>query len=293
MTDTDTPAAASGTIQIGDATVHRMGYGAMRITGKGIWGPPPDHDTAITVLRTAVELGVDFIDTADSYGPEVSEDLIREALHPYDGVTIATKGGLTRSGPDEWRPVGRPEYLRQCVEMSLRRLDVEAIDLWQLHRIDRKVPAEEQFGFMAEMVQQGKVKAVGLSQVDVDQLSAAREVVEIASVQNLYNLADRSSADVVSYCEAEGIAFIPWFPIAAAQLADGEHTQGETALAQVAEEVGATPAQVSLAWLLASSPVQVPIPGTGSVEHLRENVAAAAVELSDEQVQRLTDMVDG
>lgn len=281
-------AAAAGTIDIGGAdTVNRMGFGAMRLTGEGIWGPPRDHDDAIGVLRRAVELGVDFIDTADSYGPFVSEDLIREALHPYEGLMVATKGGLTRSGPGEWAPVGRPEYLRQCVEMSLRRLDVEAIDLWQLHRIDPRVPAEEQFGLLATLKDEGKVRHVGLSQASVEELSAAREVVEIASVQNLYNLLDRSSQDVLEACEADGIAFIPWFPIAAAQLADGEHTE-TGALADVAAETGATPAQVSLAWLLATSPVQVPIPGTSRAAHLEENVAAAELALSDEQVQRLT-----
>lgn len=283
---TTMPATASGTLTLGSGpTITRMGYGAMRITGKGIWGPPADHDTAIAVLRRAVELGVDFIDTADSYGPFVSEDLIREALHPYDGLTIATKGGLTRTGPDEWHPVGRPAYLRQCVEMSLRRLDVDAIDLWQLHRIDPEVPADEQFGLMADLVREGKVRTVGLSQVSVEEIQAAREVVDIVSVQNLYNLTDRSSQDVVDHCEAEGIAFIPWFPIAAAKLAGDE--AGEE-IGAVAAEVGASTAQVSLAWLLQTSPVQVPIPGTGSVAHLEENVAAAEVSLTQAQLDRLT-----
>lgn len=262
-----------------------MGYGAMRITGDGIWGDPPDRAAAIGVLRRAVELGVDFIDTADSYGPFVSEDLIREALHPYDGVTVATKGGLTRTGPGEWHPVGRPAYLRQCIEMSLRRLDVDTIDLWQLHRIDPAVPAEEQLGVMADAVAAGKVRHVGLSQVSVAELEAAQEVVPIASVQNLYNLTDRSSADVVDRCATDGIAFIPWFPIAAARLADG--SEGGDVLTEVAREVEATPAQVSLAWLLQSSPVQLPIPGTSSVAHLEENVAAAGITLDQGQMARL------
>lgn len=281
-----TPAAASGTFTIGgDLEVTRMGYGAMRITGDGIWGDPPDRAAAIGVLRRAVELGVDFIDTADSYGPFVSEDLIREALHPYDGVTVATKGGLTRTGPGEWHPVGRPAYLRQCIEMSLRRLDVDTIDLWQLHRIDPAVPAEEQLGVMADAVVAGKVRHVGLSQVSVAELEAAQEVVPIASVQNLYNLTDRSSADVVDRCATDGIAFIPWFPIAAARLADG--SEGGDVLTGVAREVEATPAQVSLAWLLQSSPVQLPIPGTSSVAHLEENVAAAGITLDQGQMARL------
>ena len=285
-------AAAAGTITLGEGlTVNRMGYGAMRITGEGIWGPPRDHDTALAVLRRAVELGVDFIDTADSYGPFVSEDLIREALHPYGDVVIATKGGLTRSGPGEWHPVGRPEYLRQCVEMSLRRLDVDVIDLWQLHRIDPLVDAAEQFGLLAELVKVGKVRTVGLSQVSVAELRAAQDAgVPVASVQNLYNLLDRSSQDVVDACEADGIAFIPWFPIAAAQLASGDHAAADNPLTQVAAEVGATPAQVSLAWLLHTSAVQLPIPGTGSVAHLEENVAASGVALDEAQLGRLTAM---
>lgn len=287
-TDTHTTAAGSGTLELGtDTTITRLGYGAMRITGKGIWGPPADPAAAIAVLRRAVELGVDFIDTADSYGPFVSEDLVREALHPYDGVVIATKGGLTRTGPDEWHPVGRPAYLRQCVEMSLRRLEVERLDLWQLHRIDPDVPAAEQIGLMADLVREGKVRHVGLSQVSVAEIEAARALVEIASVQNLYNLTDRSSQDVVDHCQAEGIAFIPWFPIAAAKLA-GEGAG--SALASVAEEAGASTAQISLAWLLQTSPVQVPIPGTGTIAHLEENVGAASVVLSDDQLARLTAM---
>jgi pyridoxine 4-dehydrogenase len=281
-----TPAAASGTFLLGGETpVTRMGFGAMRITGPGIWGPPADHDTALAVLRRAVELGVDLVDTADSYGPFVSEDLIREALHPYGDVVVATKGGLTRQGPDDWRTVGHPDYLHQCVEMSLRRLGVETIDLWQLHRIGKDVPAEEQFGRMKELQEAGKIRHLGLSEVTVEELEAARGTIEVVSVQNRYNLLDRGSQDVLDHCEAHGIGFIPWFPIAAARLADGDG-----ALAEVAEETGATPAQVSLAWLLHVSPVMLPIPGTGSVAHLEENVAAAELELSDEQVARLTAM---
>lgn len=267
----------------GDLDINRMGYGAMRITGEGIWGWPDDRRSAVAVLRRAVELGVDFIDTADSYGPNVSEDLIREALHPYDGVVIATKGGLTRTGPGEWHPVGRPAYLRQCLEMSLRRLDVERIDLYQLHRIDPDVPAADQFGVLKEMQDEGKIRHLGLSQVSVAEIEAAAEVFNVASVQNLYNLGDRSSADQLAHCEDNGIAFIPWFPIASGQLAAGDGPLGE-----VAAEVDATPAQVSLAWLLQSSPIQVPIPGTSTVAHLEENVAAGELQLTDDQLARLT-----
>ena len=283
------PAGAAGTIDLGGGLhVRRLGYGAMRITGPGIWGPPADPDAARTVLRRAVDLGVDFIDTADAYGPAVSEDLIRQALWTgsgdtgYGDVTIATKAGLTRQGPDEWRPVGRPEYLRQCLEMSRRRLGVDTIDLWQLHRIDPAVPAAEQFGVLAEAVEQGTARRVGLSQVAVDDVIAAGEVVDVASVQNLYNLTHRDDQDVLDHCTAEGIAFIPWFPIHAARLARGGGVLGE-----VADEVDGTPAQVSLAWLLHTSDVSLPIPGTSTVAHLEENVAAAEIELSDEQVRRL------
>ncbi|CAN5242483.1 aldo/keto reductase [soil metagenome] len=220
MTTTDRPVAASGTFSLGgDLPVSRLGYGAMRITGKGIWGPPADPEESKRVLRRAVELGVDFIDTADSYGPFVSEDLIREALHPYDGVLIATKGGLTRNGPESWEQVGRPEYLRQCVEMSLRRLDVEQIGLWQLHRIDKQVPVEESLGAVKELQDAGKIQHIGLSEVSVAEIGQARKVVDVVSVQNLYNLANRQSEEVLSYCEQEGIGFIPWFPVAAGDLA--------------------------------------------------------------------------
>ena len=284
MTTTGTPVSSSGTFALGgDLTVHRLGYGAMRITGEGIWGPPADLDTARAVLRRAVELGVDFVDTADSYGPYVSEDLIREALHPYEGVHIATKGGLTRTGPNVWPPVGRPEYLRQCVEMSLRRLAVERIDLWQLHRIDEQVPAEEQFGFMADIQKEGKVRHLGLSQVTVDQIEAARGHFQVVSVQNLYNLANRESEDVLDYCEREGIAFIPWFPVAAGDLA-----KPGGVLDEIAKDHDATHAQLALAWLLRRSPVMLPIPGTGSVAHVEENCAAAQVELTDAEYDALT-----
>lgn len=284
MTTTDRPATASGTFALGgDLPVTRLGFGAMRITGKGIWGPPPDLETARAVLRRAVELGVDFIDTADSYGPFVSEELIREALHPYDGVTVATKGGLLRTGPDVWPPCGRPEYLRQCVEMSLRRLGVERIDLWQLHRVDPSVPAEEQFGFMADIQKEGKVARLGLSEVTVEQIEAARRHFEVASVQNLYNLTNRKSQDVLDYCEREGIAFIPWFPVAAGELA-----QPGGVLDRISRDTGHAPAQLALAWLLRRSPVMLPIPGTGSLEHLEQNCRAAQVSLSDEQYDELT-----
>jgi aryl-alcohol dehydrogenase-like predicted oxidoreductase len=274
----DQPAAASGTFRIGgDLEVHRLGFGAMRITGKGIWGDPPDREVAKQVLRRAVELGVDFIDTADSYGPFVSEDLIREALHPYDGVVIATKGGLTRHGPDQWEQLGRPEYLRQCVEMSLRRLKVDTLDLWQLHRIDAKVPLEESLGAVKVLQEQGKIRHIGLSEVSVEQIEQAREVVDIVSVQNLYNLGHRQSEDVLEHCGQEGIGFIPWFPVAAGQLA-----RPGGLLDALAANTGATHAQLALAWLLKRSPVILPIPGTGSVAHVEENCAAAGIELSAE-----------
>jgi len=248
-----------------------------------VWGEPADRDVARQVVKRAVELGVDFIDTADSYGPFISEDIIREAIHPYGDVLVATKGGLTRSGPDVWEQVGRPEYLRQCVEMSLRRLGVEQIGLWQLHRIDEKVPAEEQFGFMAEIQREGKVRHLGLSEVTVDQITAAREHFEVVSVQSLYNLANRQSEDVLDHCEAEGIAFIPWFPVAAGDLA-----KPGGVLDEIAKEHHATHAQLALAWLLRRSPVVLPIPGTGSVAHVEENCAAAGVQLTDDEFEALT-----
>lgn len=283
-TDTNIHAAASGTFTLGsDLTVNRLGYGAMRITGKGIWGPPQDHDAAIRVLQRAVELGVNLIDTADSYGPGISEDLIHEALHPYpSGLVIATKGGLTRTGPDQWHAVGRPEYLRQQVEMSLRRLQLESIDLWQLHRIDSKVPREEQFGLMADLIQEGKVRHVGLSEVTVEEIEAARAQVPIVSVQNLYNIENRKSEPVLEYCEREGIGFIPWFP-----LNTGDLARPGGSLNEVAQRHNATPAQIALAWLLRRSSVMLPIPGTSSVRHLEENMGTAAIELSDEEFASL------
>ncbi|MGD0381286.1 MAG: aldo/keto reductase [Acidimicrobiales bacterium] len=279
------PVGSSGTFMLGDLPVHRMGFGAMRVTGPGIWGPPDDHDEAIAVLRRAVELGVDFIDTADSYGPYVSEELICEALYPYpEGLVIGTKAGLTRIGPDpaDWPPVGRPEYLRQECLMSLRRLRLDCIDLFQLHRIDVKVPAAEQFGILKELRDEGKVRHVGLSEVTVGQIEAAREVVPIVSVQNLYNLADRRSEPVLEHCEGQGIGFIPWFP-----LAEGTLSGRRGALAAVAEALGASAHQVALAWLLRRSPVMVPIPGTSKVSHLEENCAASTVVLSDDQFEAL------
>ena len=281
---TDVPdAAASGTFRIGgDLEVHRLGFGAMRVTGPGIWEDPSDPLEARRVLARLLELGVDLIDTADSYGPFVSEDLIREVLHPYGGVVVATKGGLTRHGPDVWRPLGRPEYLRQCVLMSLRRLGVDRIDLWQLHRIDPAVPRDEQFGVIADMQREGLIRHVGLSQVGVEEIEAAARWFEVATVQNLYNLTRRDSEEVVVHCEREGIGFIPWFPLAAGALAAPGNVVDEVAAAHAA-----THAQVALAWLLAKSPVMLPIPGTGKVAHLDQNVAAAHLVLSPDEVERL------
>ncbi len=260
-------------------TVRRLGFGAMRITGPGVWGYPADRAGALSVLRRAVELGVDFIDTADSYGPAVSEELIAEALAPYGEVRVATKAGFLRTGPDKWVPCGKPDYLRQECEMSLRRLGVESINLFQLHRIDPDVPAEDQFGLLSDLITEGKVRAVGLSEVNVDEIRAARAVVPISTVQNLYNASRRGSEDVVNYCEAEGIGFIPWFPVAAGALA-----RPGGVLDAVAAKMGATTAQVSLAWLLARSPVVLPIPGTSKVAHLEENMAARDIELSAEDL---------
>ncbi len=282
---TDRPVLRSGTFALGgERTVHRLGFGAMRITGPGIWGPPADPDECIRVLRRAVDLGVDLIDTADSYGPTVSEELIHRALHPYpEGLTIATKAGLVRTGPDAWHPVGRPEYLRQECELSLRRLGVDTIDLFQLHRVDPAVPAADQFGLLADLRAEGKVRYVGLSEVDVETLQAAREVVPIATVQNRYNLADRSSEEILDRCEVEEIGFIPWFPLAAGDLA-----RPGGPVDAVASETGATPSQVALAWLLRRSPVMLPIPGTSSVDHLQENCGAGLVELDDTQMDRIS-----
>nr|WP_101787674.1 aldo/keto reductase [Nonomuraea indica] len=270
----------------GELTVNRLGYGAMQITGPGVWGPPRDHDEAIRVLRRAVELGVDFIDTADSYGPYVSEELIKEALHPYpEGLVIATKAGLVRTGPNQWLPVGRPEYLRQEAEMSLRRLGVERLDLFQLHRVDPAVPLADQLGVFTELQKEGKVRHIGLSEVSVEEIEQARRHAEIATVQNLYNLTNRQSEAVLDHCEAEGMGFIPWFPIATGQLAEPGGP-----LAALSQETGATPAQLALAWLLRRSPVMLPIPGTSSVAHLEENVAAADVALTAEHYATLSRM---
>lgn len=278
-------AAASGTFTIGgDLEVVRLGFGAMRITGAGIWGEPEDPDEARRVLAALPELGVNLIDTADSYGPYVSEDLIREELSPYEGLVVATKGGLTRHGPNVWKPVGRPEYLRQCVLMSLRRLDTERIDLWQLHRIDPAVPRDEQFDAMRAMQEEGLIRHLGLSQVSVEEIEAASDWFEVTTVQNLYNLTNRDSEEVLDHCEANAIGFIPWFPLAAGDLA-----QPGGVVDEVASRLDATHAQVALAWLLARSPVMLPIPGTGKVDHLEQNVRAAQLALSDDDVVRLDD----
>jgi pyridoxine 4-dehydrogenase len=283
-TATEANAKASGTFTIGgDLTVTRLGFGAMRITGEGIWGEPKDREEAIRVLRRAVELGVNFIDTADSYGPEVSENLIAAALHPYPkDLVIATKGGFTRQGPNQWHAVGRPEYIRQCVEMSLRRLKLERIDLYQLHRIDPKVPVEETLGALKDLQSAGKLRHIGLSEVTTEEIEQARRIVPIVSVQNRYNLTDRKSEDVLKYSERNRIGFIPWYPIAAGKLA-----KPGGALDAAAKRHGASVAQLSLAWLLHRSPVMLPIPGTSSVAHLEENVGAAGIRLSDEEWSEL------
>ena len=281
-----TAAEVSKTLEFklgGELTIHRLGYGAMRITGKGIWGEPPDREAAKKVLRRAVELGVDFIDTADSYGPSVSERLIGEALAPYaHGTVVATKAGLTRQGPDRWLPVGRPEYLTQQVEMSLRWLKRDALDLWQLHRIDAKVPVEESLGAIKKLQEQGKIRFVGLSEVSVDEIKQARKTIDIVSVQNEYNLGNRKSEAVLEYCEREGLAFIPWFPVAAGKL-----TQPGGKLDTLAKKHGVTVGQLSLAWLLHRSPVMLPIPGTSSVAHLEENLKAAELKLSTAEWKEL------
>ncbi|MCW2631636.1 MAG: NADP-dependent oxidoreductase domain protein [Pseudonocardia sp.] len=283
--DTDSVVAASGTLELDDGlSVRRLGYGAMRLTGQGIWGPPDDEDNAVAVLRRAVELGVNLVDTADSYGPEVSEQLIRRALHPYDGIVVATKAGFLRPGPGQWVTCGKPEYLRQQCELSLRRLGVERIDLFQLHRIDSKVPAEDQFGTLRELQQEGKVRLVGLSEVSVEQVEHARSIVDIATVQNRYNVLDRGADDVLRYCTEQRIGFMPWYPVAAGRLAE---PGGAVALA--AERLGATPAQVSLAWLLQRSSMMLPIPGTASLEHLEQNCQAATLRLDRDLVDLLDD----
>ncbi len=274
----------AGTLTLGDGlTVRRLGFGAMRITGDGIWGPPEDRDGAIATLRRALELGINLIDTADSYGPYVSEELIAEALHPYaDDLVIATKGGLTRGGPSQWAPDGRPEHLREACEGSLKRLRVDRIDLYQLHAPDSKAPYEESVGALKELRDEGKVRLVGVSNVSVEQLETAREIVPVATVQNRFNLTDRGSEDVLDRCEELGIGFIPWFPLSAGSLADPGGLVAETA-----ERHDATPPQIALAWLLARSKVMLPIPGTSSVPHLEENVAAAGIELGEEEIEAL------
>jgi pyridoxine 4-dehydrogenase len=273
-------ASQSGTFLLGgDLTVNRLGFGAMRITGPGIWGEPKDHDESIRVLRHTIELGINFIDTADAYGPKVSERLIAEALHPYPkDLVIATKGGLTRHGPNKWQPVGRPEYLIQCVEMSLRRLKVERIDLWQFHRFDPKVPVEESLGAIKELQKQGKIRHVGLSNVKPAEIEQARKVVDIVSVQNQFNIGDRKHDDAVEYCAKHKLGFIPWYPVAAGKLANPGGP-----LDEAAKQHGATVTQLALAWLLHHSPAMLPIPGTSSVKHLEENTAAAGVHLSDQE----------
>ncbi len=275
-------AGQSGQFKIGDLTVNRLGFGAMRITGKGIWGPPANRTTALATLKRLPEIGVNFIDTADSYGPDVSEELIHEALYPYKGLLIATKGGLTRGGPDQWTPNGRPDYLIGQAKKSLAKLGVERIDLWQLHRIDPKVPRDEQFGAVRQLLDEGIIAHAGLSEVAVAEIEAARKVFPVATVQNRYNLTDRGSEQVLAYCEANGIGFIPWFPLAAGKLAE---TGG--LVDRIAKAHGATAGQVALAWLLARSPVMLPIPGTSSIAHLEENVAAASLKLTPAEVAEL------
>lgn len=277
-------ASKSGTFDLGGIrTVTRLGYGAMQLTGKGVWGEPADPEEAVRVLRRAVELGVDFIDTADSYGPFVSEKLIRKALHPYPGnLTIATKSGLTRTGPGEWHPVGRPEYLRQQCELSLRHLGLEHIELYQLHRIDPQVPLEDQVGELKKLQEEGKIAHIGLSEVDVEQLEQAQKVARIVSVQNLYNLVNRQAEQLLEHCEANGVGFIPWFP-----LATGDLARQDGPLKELAETKGVSPSQLALAWLLHRSPVVLPIPGTSSVSHLEDNMEAAGIDLSPEEMKQL------
>jgi pyridoxine 4-dehydrogenase len=276
-------AKSSGSFKVGGNTsIHRLGFGAMRIVGAGIWGPPPNHAEVVRTLKRLPELGVNFIDTADSYGPDFSEQLIREALHPYPNMLIATKGGLTRTGPDKWIPLGRPEYLIQQAKKSLWHLGVEQIGLWQLHRIDSKVPANEQFDAIKSLISEGVILNAGLSEVSVEDIEAASKFFKIATVQNKYNLVDRTSEDVLDYCEKHGIGFIPWFPLAAGDLA-----KSGSLLDKIAHAHKAEPSQVALAWILKRSPVMLPIPGTSKVAHLEENVAAVSISLSDEQFKAL------
>jgi pyridoxine 4-dehydrogenase len=275
-------ATASGQFKIGDTTINRLGYGAMRLTGPGIWGAPSDRGAALATLRRLPEIGVNFIDTADSYGPDVSEELIREALHPYEGLFIATKAGLTRPGPDQWIPNGRPAYLIAQAKGSLRRLGVEQIDLWQLHRIDPRVPRDEQFGAVRRLLDDGIIRHAGLSEVSVTDIEAARRVFPVVTVQNRYNLVDRGSEPVLAYCDANNIGFIPWFPLEA-----GELTRPGGLVDRVAKAREATAGQVALAWLLQRSPVILPIPGTARVAHLEQNVAASTLSLTSEEVAEL------
>jgi pyridoxine 4-dehydrogenase len=276
----------SGVFKIGgDMPVNRLGFGAMRITGEGVWGEPKDKEESLRTLRRLPEVGIDFIDTADSYGPEVSERLIHEALYPYKSIKVATKGGLARTGPNVWIPLGRPEYLRQQAVLSSRRLGVERIDLWQLHRVDPKVPQNEQFDVIKAMQSEGLIWHAGLSEVGVKEIEAAQKFFKVATVQNRYNLADRSSEDVLDYCEKHGIGFIPWFPLAAGDLA-----KPGSRLEAIAKNHGAVPSQIALAWLLKRSPVILPIPGTSKVKHLDENVAGANIELTDREFAELSDL---
>jgi aryl-alcohol dehydrogenase-like predicted oxidoreductase len=286
MTVTAETIERSGHFTIGgDMPVVRLGFGAMRVTGSGVWGEPDDRAECLRTLRKLPELGINFIDTADSYGPEVSERLLREALHPYRGMTIATKAGLLRTGPGIWIPLGRPEYLRQQVILSIRRLGVERLDLWQLHRIDPKVPQDEQFDAIKSIQADGLIRHVGLSQVSVKEIQAAQKYFQVATVQNLYNLADRSSEDVLDFCEKNGIGFIPWFPLAAGDLA-----KPGSQLESIAKKHNAAPSQIALAWLLRRSPNMLPIPGTSKVRHLEENVAAAGISLSDDDFTALSQL---
>ena len=272
----------SGSFKIGEFTVNRLGFGSMRLAGEGVWGQPVDHDEAIRTLQRLPELGVNFIDTADSYGPDVAEPLIREGLHPYKEILVATKGGLTRSGPNQWAPVGRPEYLRQQALKSLRLLGVEQIALWQLHRIDPKVPRDEQFGAIKALLDDGIIANAGLSEVSVDDIEAASQVFKVATVQNRFNLVDRTSESVLDYCERQGIGFIPWFPLAAGELA-----KSGSVLDRLAQLHHAQPSQIALAWILQRSPVLLPIPGTSKVSHLEQNVAAVSIKLSEDEFSAL------
>ncbi|MEU0948527.1 aldo/keto reductase [Streptomyces canus] len=287
MTVSAQPALAAGTVSLGDLSVRRLGFGSMRLTGPGVWGEPQDPAEAVRVLRRAVELGVDFIDTADSYGPVVAEQLIKKALHPYqEDLVIATKAGLTRQGPNQWLPVGRPEYLRQQAELSLRNLGVECIDLFQLHRVDPQVPLEEQVGALKLLQEQGKIRHIGLSEVTIEHVEAARTMAPVVSVQNQFNLVNRSSEALLEYTTAHGIAFIPWYPLATGTLA-----REGSPLAGVAQSHGVTPSQMALAWLLKRSPLMLPIPGTSTVAHLEDNVRAAEVVLTDDEFDSLADVV--